>query len=452
MKIWRLKKNHDKRVRLSHPWVFSNELEDSPKGVLPGEPIELRDYKNEFLARGYGNPQSLIAFRALSFDPNVKDPTAEDFLISMIIKSWSFRLSMGFSQSFRLCFSEIDQLPGLIIDYYRLYSAEGKENGQALVVQLSSSGMDRVLNKNTNFFYKLIEQALKEKLSSYDWSKTAIVLRNDLSVRKLEGLDYEEGFVLKSIDDEKLNLENCDIGIDSACGLEPVLMRVDLIEGQKTGFFLDQVYNIQQVVQRIERILKTQPNYFSSTVRVLDLCCYAGHWSSQLAQVFKKHGIQIEATLVDVSEKALATAALNAQCAGAQVITKKMDVLEHLPQLSDHHYDIVISDPPAFIKNKKDKPTGQHAYFKLNTQALRLTKPRGLLVCCSCSGLLTEEEFLEAIKKAQTRAYKQTYCVARGGPSVDHPMSLNFPEGHYLKMYLFVVEPVKLATSVAGKL
>lgn len=448
MKIWRVKKNHDKRLKQFHPWVFSNELEESPKSIASGEAIELRDSQNEFIARGYGNPQSLISFRALSFDPNIKDPTADDFLIDKILKSWKFRLSMGCSQSFRLCYSEIDQIPGLIIDYYKIHKANGAV-AQAYVVQLSSAGMDRLLNTNLDFFKKLNEYALQKQLTDIAWSDTAVVYRNDLNIRKLEGLKYEDGHIAKSIDDKDLQLSACDIGIDSASGLSPILMRVDLIEGQKTGFFLDQVYNIETVVSRLEKILKTKKHNFSQTVRILDLCCYAGHWSSQLSQLFTHYGIKSEVTLVDISEKALQSAAINAERCGATVMTKKMDVLEHLPQLADLSYDIVISDPPAFIKNKKDKPTGQHAYFKLNAQALRLVKPQGFVVCCSCSGLLTEEEFLEAITKAHRRSHRQSYCIARGGPAVDHPMTLNFPEGHYLKMYLFVVEPVELGASAA---
>lgn len=465
MKIWRTKKNHDKRIRQMHPWVFSNELEESPKGILPGEAIELRDFKNEFLARGFGNPQSLISFRALSYNPNIQTPLDEYYLVSRLIKSWDFRRKMGFTESFRLCFSEVDQIPGLIIDYYNLYEqsektkqlepaesqlSSAKTIGQALVIQLSSSGMDRALNKNINFFKKLIEAAYEARLTKSNWENTALIFRNDLNVRKLEGLEYEEPLVAKNIEHEIVDLSDCDIGLNAMASDRPLLMRVDLVNGQKTGFFLDQVFNIEIVAQRLEKILKTNSFNFSKTIRILDLCCYAGHWSAQLTLLLNKYGVESQVTLVDVSTKALESASLNVTRCGGIVETKKMNVLEHLPQLSDQSYDIVISDPPAFIKNKKDLPTGQHAYFKLNTQAFRLCRPNGLVVCCSCSGSLSEEDFLDTIKKAQFRANRQSYCIARGGPSVDHPMVLNFPEGHYLKMYLFVAEPVMLEPFVAG--
>jgi 23S rRNA (cytosine1962-C5)-methyltransferase len=118
MKIWKLKKGHDFRLRSRHPWVFSNELLDSPKSVKPGEPVEIHDVQGHFLARGYGNPHSLIAFRAVSFSKQDETPMATDFLVSRLLQAWIYRQKCGFKKSFRLCFSEADQMPGLILDRY----------------------------------------------------------------------------------------------------------------------------------------------------------------------------------------------------------------------------------------------------------------------------------------------------------------------------------------------
>jgi 23S rRNA (cytosine1962-C5)-methyltransferase len=173
-------------------------------------------------------------------------------------------------------------------------------------------------------------------------------------------------------------------------------------------------------------------------VRILDLCCHLGQWSAQLTKLFKDHGKNVEVTLADVSEKALALAYENVSALGAQVEAFKCDVLEDLNELKQSHYDIVIADPPAFIKAKKDIPTGKGAYLKMNTGAFKLARKGGYVVSCSCSGLLTEEEFAGVLRKAASRSGRFYRGILHGGHSPDHPVLLNFPEGFYLKMWTHV--------------
>lgn len=433
MTVWRLRPGADKRIRSGHPWVFSNELAASPKGLNPGTPIELQDAKGQFLARGYGNPHSLIAFRALSFDVQEKEPTSFSFLHERILSSWQVRKAAGFKGSFRLCFGESDYIPGLVLDYYLV--EQGGKKAQVFVAQLVTAGMNEALKESVEFFKSLVDKAITAKLTDLDWSHTAVVIRNDVGVRKLEGLQAEEPKIIKTI--EGINLAHIDILLNAAGDEGLIKMACDLHEGQKTGFFLDQTHNIFLAVNLFKSWAKVNK---PKSVRVLDLCCYVGHWSTQITRALKSLGIEVEVSVVDVSKTALAFAKENAEREGATVKVYEMDVLEGTANLASQHYDIVIADPPAFIKAKKDIPIGKHAYIKMNTQAFRVVKKHGFVASCSCSGLLEEEEFRDAIRKASLRNYSEVRSVLRGGHAADHPTLMQFPEGFYLKMYVHFVQ------------
>ncbi len=426
--VWKLRQGADRRIRSGHPWVFSNELDASPKGHEPGAPVELQDSKGQFVARGYGNPHSLIAFRALSFQSQEKEPTSSAFLQNKLLQSWRSRLTTGFRGSFRLSFGESDYLPGLVLDYYLIETSSGR--AQVFAAQFVTAGLDRAVQNHQDFFKELVEKAVGEGLTSIPWEKTAVVIRNDVGIRKLEGLTVQEPFTVKEI--PGVDLSHVDILVNAAGDEGVVKMACDLKEGQKTGFFLDQTHNIFLAVNLFKSWAKTRKQ---KTIRVLDLCCYVGHWSTQITRALKAQGCDVEVTIVDVSETALAFAKKNAEREGAQVIVKEMDVMEGLTNMAAQHYDLVIADPPAFIKAKKDLPTGQHAYLKMNTQAFRVVKKEGFVVSCSCSGLLTEEDFREAIRKSVLRNQVEARGVLRGGHAADHPTLPQFPEGFYLKMY-----------------
>jgi 23S rRNA (cytosine1962-C5)-methyltransferase len=432
MTVWRLRPGADKRIRSGHPWVFSNELSVSPKGLIPGSPIELQDSKGQFLARGYGNPHSLIAFRALSFNSQDSEPTSFEYLHKKILNSWRVRLAAGFRGSFRLAFGESDYIPGLVLDYYLI--EQNGQRAQVFAAQLVTAGMDAALHNCEDFFKGLVQKAKEAGLSDFSWDKTAVVIRNDVGIRKLEGLTVDQPRVIKDLAD--FDISDVTILLNAAGDDGLVAMSCDLKEGQKTGFFLDQTHNIYLAVNLFKNWAKTQEK---KKIRVLDLCCYVGHWSTQITRALKSLGFEVETTIVDVSKSALAFAKKNAEREGAEVVVQEMDVSKDLVNLASTYYDIVIADPPAFIKSKKDIPIGKHAYLKMNTQAFRVVKQNGFVASCSCSGLLEEEEFRDAIRKASLRNFSEVRSVLRGGHAADHPTLMQFPEGFYLKMYVHYV-------------
>lgn len=174
MVIWKLRQGADKRIRGGHPWVFSNELASSPKGVGLGQFIELQDARGAFLARGYGNPHSLISFRAVSFNPEEREPLSFPALVKKITQAWHVRKNAGFRGSFRMCFGEADFLPGLVLDYY-LVEQNGKK-AQVFAAQLVTAGLDKALQDAEGFFKLLVEEAQKQNLTALGWSETAVVL------------------------------------------------------------------------------------------------------------------------------------------------------------------------------------------------------------------------------------------------------------------------------------
>lgn len=421
---WRLKPKMDRRFRSGHPWVYSNELMESPKGVEPGAPIELSDAGGKFLARGYGNPSSLIAFRALTRNPEDQEPWSADGIHRRIAMAGELRARTGLGDfSHRMVFGEGDELPGLIVDRFLL------KNGQVFVVQAHTAGMDRVLPE----IFLGLEKWTKTQ-GKIAWEKTAIVLRNDLGVRKLEGLEPQDPKVVKEV--PGLNLR------DATLILAPALpgkidstqteFSTDLLEGQKTGFFLDQWANIQLACQRFQSLKPVQ----GTRIRILDLCCYVGQWSTHLTKLFRAQGLQVEVTLVDASKQALDFASRNVERQGGKVEKIEGDVLRDLLTLEDRSFDLVISDPPAFIKGRKDVPQGTHAYLQLNTQAIRLVRDEGALVACSCSALFEENSFVETLAKAARRNSRRIQWVGRGAQSPDHPILAEFPEGQYLKAWV----------------
>jgi 23S rRNA (cytosine1962-C5)-methyltransferase len=422
----RLKPKHDRRFRSGHPWVYSNELQESPQGIERGEPLELLDPSGKFLAWGYANPSSLIAFRTVSRDEAETDALGPNGVARRLEKAWQLRQALGFSGvSHRLCFGEADRLPGFIADLY--VSSQG---GSTLVVQAQTAGADRWTQQWSEV---LRSWRGLHRGGSLDFERLSVIIKNDSSARIREGLAQEPGRWLEQRSGAEAQTS---ILIRSADGRNPSPLEfsVDLISGQKTGFFLDQWANIQLTLTRLEdwaRITGRQ------SVRVLDLCCYVGQWSTQLSRFFQARGIATEITLVDASRSALEGAAKNAERAGASSVQRlEADVLRDLGSLADRSFDCVISDPPALIKGRKDLPTGTHAYLQLHTQAARVLAEQGVWVACSCSGLLTEEAFGETLAKAARRGGRQVSWIARGGQSPDHPVLAEFPEGRYLKSWI----------------
>lgn len=439
MNIWRLKKGSDQRLRSRHPWVFSNELMVSPKGILPGDPIEIQDVKGHFLARGFGNPNSLIAFRALSFDSKNSAPHSVENVAEQIRQAWKMRLQRGSENSYRVCFSEADLLPGLVIDRYLISTGQG--DVQCLSVQTSTAGMDKIFQKGEEIIKLVVAQLFSEKLMPQDWSKTILVFKNSSSARKMEGLALEEARVIHN--PTNLNLQNAQVVLENEIKNFQLSLNCDILQGQKTGLFLDQSGNINLVLQQLKKQKKFSEK---RKYKILDLCCYMGQWSAYLTETLLAADHELEVYLADVSELALNKAEANimaiAKSLGKEehltVKAFKLDVLnisdETKAQLPENSFDVVISDPPAFVKNKKVLETGLHGYMKLNELAFKWACPDSLVVSCTCSGLVEMSDFKSALRKSLLRSGKRGQIIGYGTQGTDHPQSVNFPEGDYLKM------------------
>ena len=249
-----------------------------------------------------------------------------------------------------------------------------------------------------------------------------------MNVRKLEGLEVEAPRTLKELDGVNLS----DVAILISKNPE-VHVFVDLAQGQKTGFFMDQSMNIHTFKSFIAN------TKFNQTVRIIDLCCYVGQWATYLSQQLTSQGYKVEVLLVDGSQDALDFATRNVLSNSpselVKVETLKGDVLKVLDTLAPDSFDIVICDPPAFIKNRKDIHAGEHAYLKLNESSMKLLKPKGFIASCSCSALLEEESMIAMLSKASRRANKSIQWIAKGSQAVDHPVLSEFPEGRYLKSW-----------------
>ena len=448
-KIWRLKSKEERRFKQGHPWVYSNELQESPKGIAPGDWIELHDASGNFLAYGFGNPHSLIAFRALS---RIKDEVSTlhvGFFEKKITQAFQFRLEWFKStESFRLIYGEADSLPGLVIDRFFGKDSDGKAQ-VVYVVQPHAFGMDLHL--------ELILKALEKVSLQFDSKiEASVVLRRDASSREREGMERLPT-VVKKLDSVSLASENGSeeplrqFWFQVPGGVE---LKSDLIGGQKTGFFFDQLQNIEHTEQLFQKKLARHPD---QDYRVLDLCSYIGQWSVHLTKQFlqfqklnasQKAATKIEVTCVDASDPALVFAEANfhhlLRAEGvknnAHFRRLKADVLEPMPTLEGNTYDVVIADPPAFMKNRKSMPQGKHAYINLMTTAIQKTAPNGLVVCCSCSQLLSRDEFLDVLTKATKRSGKKVRWLTQGTASLDHFARFEFQEGHYLKCWIGQVD------------
>ena len=459
MRVWHVKKGAEAKVRRGYPWLFSNELAHSPKEAEPGEPIELRDHADAPIAFGYGHPHSLIAFRALAAGAapslGLTEEVLAEFLAKRLLRARELRRALGLDRaSHRLCFAEADGLPGLIVDRYRIAPAvpnaerasipEGAPD-QVLAVQVSTAGMDRVLPLVLGALERLV--ADDAAAGGPSWERTAVLLDQGSSSRALEELP-----VLPKVW-QRLPAGPWDGSAPTpilvAPGLtgEPLPFFVDFLGGQKTGFFLDHRLNLGLASELVAAWLAKRPG---GALRILDLFCYVGQWGAVLAREAGRHGAAVEVLAVDASERALELARRNLQApalgpadgaaAGPAVRahTLRADILESLEAVPAG-YDIVVCDPPALAKRRKDLPKAVRAYSKLNREALKRVRPGGLIVTCSCSGLLTEEDFRDALQRAQVQAGRSVQWVVRGSQGLDHPVRAEFPEGRYLKCWMGIV-------------
>jgi len=385
-----LLKGHDRRARSGHPWVFSNEIAPTESKPTPGTSVELYSHQGEFLGVGYYNPQSLIALRLLSRQRESIDTV--DFYRQRIQTAWAQRQRhYAAGQAVRVVHGEADGLPGLVVDRY----------GEVLSLQLLTLGMEQRR--------ELITAALQEL-----FTPAAIVARNDVAVRELEGLTQQVELLSGSLPEELIVAEH------------DLRFAVDVLGGQKTGHFLDQKENHQALRGRVEG------------GRVLDLFCYSGSWA-----IHAGHFGAREVLGVDISAGAVAQAERNAHLNGLDAVCRftRADVFDLLRDLSrqKQQFDTVVLDPPAFVKNRKKLPEAIKGYLTINRRAMELVAPGGYLFTCTCSHHLDRVSFLDLLRQAGQQSGRTLILEEMRGQAYDHPVLLACPETDYLKCAILKV-------------
>ena len=384
-----------KRLLSGHPWVFSNELDGSPRRFTPGALLELRDKKGAFLGIGYVNPASLISIRVLT---RRMEEINHAFFENRIRAALDYRrrigIDIGHDAAFRAVFSEGDLLPGLIVDKF----------GSCLCVQLLTLGMETL----ADIVIKALEAVFQPE---------TIVLKNDGNARTLEGLSLEKRVIKGELTILPRMTEN------------GVTLEVDPMSGQKTGFFLDQRENRTAFAAIAGR----------AQGRVLDLFCYTGAWSLQLA----KTGAHV--TGIDSSETAITQARTNASLNGLDSRCEfiKADVFAFLKSgaANGARYSSIVLDPPALVKSKAKIAEATRAYRELNAAGMRLLEPGGLLATSSCSYHVDRAAFMEILRAAARDAKVSVRVIEVRGQAKDHPISLSAPETEYLKSMFLEVNP-----------
>lgn len=390
----RLKKDQERRILAGHCWIYSNEVDTQAtplKAFEPGQPVEILSHRGRWLGHGYVNPHSLICARLVSRD--------NKRALSLALWVERFRMALDLRERlyprpyYRLIFGESDGLPGLIVDRY----------GDLLAVQITTAGMERVRAD----ILTALEQVLRPK---------GIVLRNDTQVRDLEGLTQGVETILG---DPPGDLEIAE-------GESRFL--VSPLSGQKTGWFYDQAEN------------RTRLSRFGTASRVLDVCSYIGAWGVRAAAAGAE-----EVVCVDSSATALERAGENADRNGvvARVSGLQGDAFDVLRALRDQQerFDLVILDPPAFMKRRKDEKEGAQAYQRLNRMGLELLESGGLLVTSSCSFHMGRDAFLRNVQQAARRAGRSLQLLEAGGQGPDHPIHPAIPETAYLKTFFLRALP-----------
>jgi 23S rRNA (cytosine1962-C5)-methyltransferase len=384
MKRLILRQGHDRRIRNGHPWIFSNEIARIEGDPQPGDALEVVSHQNDFYGTAYFNPHSLITARLLSRDRVSIDETG--FFKTRIASAAAYRQALyGDLQALRIVHGEGDGLPGLVVDRY----------GDFLSVQFLTLGIDRRRS--------LIIEALTEL-----FQPTAIVARNDVGIRELEGLPQQTE-ILAGTPPETITI--------TEHGLR---YRINILQGQKTGHFLDQKENHLTLQNRVQNR------------RVLDLFCYSGGWATHAARFGAA-----EVLGIDISADAIALASENARLNYQENICRfeKADAFELLRTLQNEgeKFGLITLDPPAFVKNKKKLAEAIRGYLTINRRAMELVEPGGYLITCSCSYHLQRDQFLELLRQAASQAGRAVRLLEMRGQAYDHPVLLACPETDYLK-------------------
>jgi len=375
-------------------WIYDNEIDRVEGEFEDGDIIDVSDFDGYPLGVGYINRNSVIRIRMMS---RKKGTVIDDaFLERRLRDAWEYRKATVDTQSCRIVFGEADFLPGIVIDKY----------GTVLTVQSLALGIDKMKLQ--------IIELLKKILAEDGIIVTGVYERSDAKVRKQEGMQPVKGFIGEPFDTNIEIVEN------------DVKFLVDIAEGQKTGYFLDQKYN--RVA--IRSICKDK--------KVLDCFTHTGAFALNAG-----YGGAKEVLGVDISELGVEQARKNAKLNGLDNVVKFQccDVFDLLPELIEkgEKYDVVILDPPAFTKSRDSVKNAVKGYREINLRGLKLVKDGGFLATCSCSHFMTPELFTETIRQAAQNAHKRLRQVEYRTQAADHPILWSADESYYLKFYIFQV-------------
>ena len=384
-----LRKTRETRVRGGHPWIYASEIERVDGGFENGDIVDVCDFRGKFIGRGFYNPQSQISLRILT---RSDEPCDRAFFERRIRDAWEYRKRLCDIQSCRLIYSESDFLPGLVVDKF----------GDVLVMQSLSLGIERVKDMLCDILMEVVKPA-------------GIYERSDVPVRRLEALEQVTGLLRGEVPDRVDMVEN---GIH---------FLVDVKHGQKTGFFLDQKWN------------RAAMKPLCRDARVLDCFCHNGSFSLHAARYGAASVLG-----VDISEEALEVARENARLNGLDNVRfEAHNCFDLLRELDDARacFDLVILDPPAFTKNKAAVQAAVRGYKEINLRGLKLVRPGGFLVTCSCSQHILPEMFQDIVNQAARDAKKRIRLVEYRTQGYDHPILPQSVETKYLKcMILQVME------------
>ena len=393
-----LKKGEGRTIKAGGAWIFDNEIDTITGRFKNGEVVTVHDFDGYPMGKGFINQNSKIRIRMMTRKPDQE--IDEAFLKMRVKNAWEYRKTTVDTSSCRIIFGEADFLPGLVIDKYE----------DVLVVECLALGMEQ--------FKEIIVNFLKEILAEDGIKIRGVYERSDANERTKEGLSKVKGFIGDAFD---TNVEIVENGVH---------YMVDVANGQKTGFFLDQKYN-RLAMQRICKGKK-----------VLDCFTHMGTFALNA-------GIAgaVDVTGLDISEYAVSQAEANARLNHLEnnVHFRQANVLDELPKLAQagEKYDVVILDPPAFTKSREATKNAIKGYREINMKGLKLVKDGGYLATCSCSHFMTQELLEKTVKEAAKATHRRLRQVEFRTQAPDHPIlwanSANVPESYYLKFFIFQV-------------
>ncbi len=389
-----LKKGEGRTIKAGGLWIFDNEIDTITGSFKNGEIVNVRDFDGYPMGRGYINQNSKIRIRLMT--RHIDQPIDEEFLRMRVQNAWDYRKTTVDTSSCRIIFGDADFLPGLVVDKYE----------DVLVVQCLALGMEA--------FKLTIVNLLKKILKADGIQIRGVYERSDANERTKEGLPKVKGFIGDEFDTSVEIQEN------------GVRYLVDVVNGQKTGFFLDQKYN-RLAMQRICKGKK-----------VLDCFTHMGTFALNAGLAGAT-----DVTGLDISEYAIQQAQENAKRNHLEqtVHFRCANVLDELPGLAQEgeKYDVVILDPPAFTKSREATKNAIKGYREINMKGLKLVKDGGYLATCSCSHFMTQELLAKTIQEAARSAHKRLRQVEFRTQSPDHPILWAADESYYLKFFIFQV-------------